>query len=120
MEKIKKYSENKLEKYKYTKIEKRKLKRYLEIIKIKVNAALFKGDEVQANFVLTVSFWKIIEGIFLVNNKPIPPNGSALFYLYRLPKKPSIKKIKLFLNSSVGNRINYGLNLIDWVLEHMK
>lgn len=120
LEKVKKYSESKLEKYKYTKKEKRKLKRYLEIVKIKVSAALFKDDEIQASFILTVNFWKMIEGIFLVNNRPAPPNGSALFYLYKLQKKPTVKNIKFFLVDSIKNRINYGMNLIDWILEHIE
>ena len=54
---------------------------------IKIKAAQKEKDDLKASFVIITSFWTMLEGIWAVNNKPIPPSGSVLVHIKELPRR---------------------------------
>jgi len=64
----------------------------------------------------------LLDGIWAVNNKPIPPAGSVLKYIETLSKVPTHFEDfinKLFLGDTT-ERTSAAIFLIEWVLHNLK
>ncbi|HDX9630616.1 TPA: nucleotidyltransferase domain-containing protein [Bacillus cereus] len=89
---------------------------------IKIQSALKENDELKASYIVHTSTWTLLEGIWAVNNKPVPPVGSVLRYIQTLPNKPihldSLLN-KLFLGDTT-ERIPSATFLIEWVFHNLK
>lgn len=87
----------------------------------KLSAAVSAGDELKAAFLTATNSWKILEGIWVVNDLPIPHGGAVLAHIQDLPEKPDnlgARLDRLFLGT-VEQRAASSLDLIDWVLARM-
>ncbi|WP_282942601.1 DNA polymerase subunit beta [Paenibacillus sp. RC67] len=77
-----------------TPLEERKSTKYwLESALIKIKAAQCAQDDLKANLVVATSSWKILEGVWAVNNKPMPPNGSVLSQLRNIERPDDVEKL---------------------------
>ena len=56
---------------------------------IKIQSALKANDELKASYIVHTSTWTLLEGIWVINNKPVPPAGSVLKYIQTLPNRPN-------------------------------
>ncbi|MCI0764919.1 nucleotidyltransferase domain-containing protein [Bacillus sp. TL12] len=89
---------------------------------IKINAALKVNDVLKASYILNTSTWVMLEGIWVINNKPIPPSGSVLVHIKELSNKPThLDDLlnKVFLGSTT-ERIHSAILIIEWVLFNLE
>ena len=89
---------------------------------IKIQSALKANDELKASYIVHTSTWTLLEGIWVINNKPVPPAGSVLRYIQTLPNIPiHLDELlnKLFLGDTT-ERIPSAIFLIEWVLHNLE
>ncbi|ENQ3111100.1 nucleotidyltransferase domain-containing protein [Bacillus sp. JAS102] len=89
---------------------------------IKIQSALKANDELKASYIVHTSTWTLVEGIWAINNKPVPPAGSVLRYIQTLPNIPiHLDELlnKLFLGDTT-ERIRSVIFLIEWVLHNQE
>ena len=89
---------------------------------IKIQSVLKANDELKASYIVQTSTWTLLEGIWAINNKPVPPAGSVLRYIQTLPNKQiHLDELlnKLFLGDTT-ERISSAIVLIEWVLHNLK
>ncbi|MES5846128.1 MULTISPECIES: nucleotidyltransferase domain-containing protein [unclassified Bacillus cereus group] len=85
---------------------------------IKIQSALKANDELKASYIVHTSTWTLVEGIWAINNKPVPPAGSVLKYIKTLSIVPVNFEDyinRLFLGDT-KDRIKAAMELIEWVL----
>ena len=85
---------------------------------IKIQSALKANDELKASYIVHTSTWTLLEGIWAINNKPVPPAGSVLKYIKTLSIVPVNFEDyinRLFLGDT-KDRIKATMELIEWVL----
>ncbi|GIN58281.1 DNA polymerase subunit beta [Lederbergia ruris] len=105
--------------YKTPKSEMQSIAYWLESSHIKIIAAEEAKDMVKACFVLSTTSWKILEGIWAVNNRPMPPNGSVLYYLRFLDKIPDKEITSMFIGNE-KDRIESAKIIIGWTIDCLK
>lgn len=92
---------------------------WLYTTRIKLKAARAAGDELKTAYLATTNAWKILEGIWAINNLPMPTSSSVLTNVAELPEQPddlTSQLHHLFLGTP-RQRVASSLNLIDWVLD---
>lgn len=92
---------------------------WLRSSRIKINAAKDAGDLLKASFVVATTSWKILEGMWAVNDLPMPPSGTVLAHrkdLTQVPDNWDELFEGLFLDDTLG-RIHASLTIIDWLLD---
>lgn len=94
---------------------------WLESALVKIQAARQAQDEPKASFVVATTSWKILEGIWAVNHKPVPPNGSVLFHLQDLTIGPEDwpETIKALVAGDTKERIDVAVTIIQWLLPRL-
>lgn len=50
---------------------------WLSSTKIKLTAAMNSNDEMKISYLLSTNTWKVLEGVWARNNKPMPPSSLA-------------------------------------------
>jgi predicted nucleotidyltransferase len=88
----------------------------------KINAALKANNELKALYVINTSTWVMLEGIWAINNKPMPPSGSVWVHINELSNRLT-NLDKLLNNMFLGNtteRINSSIKIIEWILLNME
>ena len=91
---------------------------WLQSSLIKIQSALKANDELKASYIVQTSTWTLLEGIWAINNKPVPPAGSVLKYIKTLSIVPVNFEDyinRLFLGNT-KDRIKAAIELIEWVL----
>jgi len=91
---------------------------WLRSARVKIAASDAAHDALRAGFVTATTSWKILEGVFAVNDLPVPPSGALLSCLAGLERTPPdfagcIERLFTDRDSSERNRA--ALWLIDWV-----
>jgi len=95
---------------------KKQISHWLSSTKIKLSSALNAKDAVKINFLTSTNSWKVIEAIWAVNHKPVPPSGSVALFKDSLLHIPFADWFEhLFVGTDVS-RANTMLRIIDWVL----
>jgi len=95
---------------------------WLQSADIKVRAALEAGDELKVAFTVATTSWKILEGVWAVNDKPMPPSGGVSAHLADLtlqPPQPTDWFARLFLGDTSA-RIETSLGLIAWLMPRLE
>ena len=98
--------------------ERRGIGYWLQSADIKVRAALEAGDELKAAFIAGTTAWKILEGVWAVNDRPMPPSGGVSAHLADLSSRPPPAAdwfARLFLGDTSA-RIETALDLIGWLV----
>lgn len=50
---------------------------WLSSVKIKLLSAIKSGDITKLSYLISINTWKVLEGVWAVNNKPMPPSSLA-------------------------------------------
>lgn len=101
---------------------KRETYHWLKSAKIKIQAAFHAGDILKAIFVVSTTSYKLLEAFWIINNKPMPPNGGVLPHLKDLNiGSPYLENWvnNLFLGS-IEMRISTAIDMIDFVTPFLK
>jgi hypothetical protein len=72
----------------------------------------------KAAFVASITSWKILEGVWALNHKPMPLSGAVLHYLAGLDKTPggwTELTEQLFLGDADA-RIEAALVVMGWII----
>ena len=62
---------------------KREIVYWLNSIRLKLNSAFSKQDILLISYLVSTNLWKVLEGIWALNQKPVPPS-SSLYRRYRI------------------------------------
>jgi hypothetical protein len=92
---------------------------WLRSSRVKMAAAADAGDTLKAAFVASTTSWKILEGVWAVNDLPMPPSGTVLARrgdLERVPDGWESLFVRLFLGTDAADRVAAAREAIDWVL----
>lgn len=86
----------------------------------KIRVAMDGGDLLRAAFAAGTTSWGIMEGLWAVNNRPLPPNSSVRPHLCDLAGPPDIqaKYERLFL-ADTPERVRVTLELLDWIIARL-
>lgn len=95
---------------------------WLNASRIKLAAAWEAGDLLRASYIATTSTWKLLEGLWALNNRPMPPAGAMWAHLSDLRLAPDNLETLLeqvFVGGTL-ERLVAMLSLLDWVLVRLE
>lgn len=99
---------------------KRETAHWLVSARTKIAACLEAGDLFRAVYVTSVTSWKILEGVWLANGKPIPPAGGVWAHLGDLAERPAEGWLRDLFMSDGAARATSAVQLIDWILPRLQ
>ena len=91
---------------------------WLRSARIKITASEYGSGLLKAAFITATTSWKILEGLWGVNDLPLPPSGSAPAHLSDLTRRPPglDTLIASLFSGQTADRIAAAITLIDWVI----
>ena len=99
--------------------EKREIVYWLNSIRLKLNSAFSQQDILLISYLVSTNLWKVLEGIWALNQKPVPPS-SSLYRRYRdlnfIPCPDWFDSLLMGDIESKGRMMMYS---IDWILNEM-
>ncbi|PGZ00274.1 DNA polymerase subunit beta [Bacillus cereus] len=122
VKKLKEIAKHEFENYRVSCDKVKSISHWLHSSLIKIQSALKANDELKASYIVHTSTWTLLEGIWAINNKPVPPAGSVLKYIQTLPNRPNrfdelISKVFL---GDTRERISSAIFLMEWVLMNLE
>ncbi len=92
---------------------------WLRSASLKLRAAQAAGDTLRMGYYSSTNSWKVLEGLWALNNKPVPPAGAVWAHLPDLAVRPEGLEAALeqMFTGTTDERAGRTLELIDWVLE---
>jgi len=114
-------AQHSFETYQLPEKERHALAYWLMTARLKLQTALSAEDLLKAAFITSTTSWKILEGLWAANEKPMPPVGSVWAHLKDLSKGSSHVEevLKLLFCGDTQQRIQTALDLIGWILAHL-
>ena len=94
---------------------------WLRSANVKMAAARSAGDTLKAAFVAATTSWKMLEGIWAINDLPMPPSGTVLSRrgdLTRVPDDWDALFERLFTGRNSDERVTTAREIIEWLLAH--
>jgi predicted nucleotidyltransferase len=102
--------------YQSTEKEKMELINLLHDIKVKLSASFHDNDQLKADFLTAAYSWRLIEAVYAVNDKPVPPPCSLIRELPKLKLTPGQKWFSRLYSGDTRERTLTLIDGIDWVL----
>ncbi|MCH5317480.1 MAG: nucleotidyltransferase domain-containing protein [Eubacterium sp.] len=91
---------------------------WLKSTKAKLEAALSGNNETLISYLVSINTWKVLEGIWAVNNIPIPP-ASSLYRRYKdLKVVPFDEWFEKLMTGNAESRAKTMIETISWILTH--
>ena len=97
--------------------EKEEICYWLSATKIKLLSAINSNDEMKVSYLLSTNTWKVLEGVWTKNNKPMPPSSIAFVKNNELTCVPCDNWFNKLLVGDNLSRANYMIDTIDWICE---
>jgi hypothetical protein len=120
MKTLQNMAQEKFEKYKTNDDDKNAIGHWLLSAKIKLMSALENKDNLKSNYLTATNSWKVIETVWAINNKPVPPASRIIPNLKCLEIIPYDKWFNNLFNGDDINKIKSILRIIDWALPLLK
>lgn len=95
--------------------EKEEICYWLSATKIKLLSAINSNDEMNVSYLLSTNTWKVLEGVWAKNNKPMPPSSIAFVKNNELTCVPCDNWFNKLLVGNNLSRANYMIDTIDWI-----
>jgi predicted nucleotidyltransferase len=94
---------------------------WLRSARVKIAAALDAGDARRAAFVAGTTTWKILEGLWAVNVRPVPPSGAVFAEMPALGRVPVDWNLIFdrLLLADAEARGRAAIEVIDWILPRL-
>lgn len=101
--------------------EQRAIAYWLMSARLKMEAALAAHDLFKAAFIASTTSWKMLEGLWASNSKPMPPTGAVWVHLKDLSKGPTDMEalLQTLFIGETQERIQAALDVMGWVLAHL-
>lgn len=113
------YAEKIFLNYRVPEKELRGLVYWLKSTKLKLEAAFSKQDMLSVSYLSATNAWKVLEGMWAVNQRPIPPS-SCLYRKYtELERIPHPDWFRGMFTGDIAVRGKNELDLIGWILENI-
>lgn len=92
---------------------------WLKSASLKLRTARAAGDTLKMGYYASTNSWKVLEGLWALNDKPVPPAGAVWAHLPDLTLRPERLEasLKQMFTGTTDERAGRTLELIDWVLE---
>lgn len=97
--------------------EKEEICYWLSTTKIKLLSAINSNDEMKVSYLLSTNTWKLLEGVWTKNNKPMPPSSIAFVKNNELTCVPYDNWFNKLLVGDNLSRANFMIDMIDWICE---
>lgn len=88
---------------------------WLSSTKLKLKSALNNNDETRISYLLSTNTWKIFEGVWAKNNKPMPPSSLAFQKHNELENVPYENWFSDLLIGEMTSRAKCFISVIDWI-----
>ena len=88
---------------------------WLTATKIKLLSAINSNDEMKISYLLSTNTWKVLEGVWAKNNKPMPPSSIAFVKNGELTCVPCDDWLSKLLVGDNLSRANTMIGIIDWI-----
>lgn len=110
---------DRFERYRTPPREKQAILYWLGSVNIKLRAALAAGDSLKTGYYASVNSWKVLEGLWALSYKPVPPAGAVWAHLPDLTRRPEGLEtaLKQMFTGTAEERAGRTLELIGWLLE---
>lgn len=95
--------------------EKEEICYWLSATKIKLLSAINSNDEMKVSYLLSTNTWKVLEGVWAKNNKPMPPSSIAFVKNNELTCFPCDNWFNKLLVGDNLSRANFMIDMIDWI-----
>jgi hypothetical protein len=97
--------------------DKRALKKWLTSVIDKINVAEKQNNQEKIGFLISNVLWKIIEGLYMINSKPVPASTSAYREVSKLENLPDQFEIKwkTLLTGNVEQRSNITIEFLQFL-----
>ena len=119
LQKLVSCAESLFDNYRISKKEKHEIIPWLKSTKIKLKSAFIKQDMLLASYLVSTNLWKVFEGVWAVNQKPIPPS-SSLYRRYKdLEFIPFHNWFEELLVDDIEIRGKAMIQCIDWILKEL-
>ena len=101
--------------------DKHKLAYWLESALHKMIAAREAGDLLQAAYVASTTSWKILEGLWALNDRPMPPGGAVRAHIQDLTRRPLAleDQWRRFFVGDAPHRVQAAIEIIEWVVPRL-
>ena len=119
---LKEFAGNRFEDYRTPARKKSAIFYWLKSASLKLNAAMAAGDLQQLGYYSSLNSWKVLEGFWALNNKPMPPAGAVWAHLPDLQAVPTDLEASLraLFDGGTLKRAQVMLELTEWLLGHEK
>lgn len=90
---------------------------WLSSTKIKLLSAIKNNDLKKVSYLISTNTWKVLEGVWAVNSKPMPPSSLVFNKHDTLKMVPSVNWFEDLLIGDIHSRSNTMIDIIDWICE---
>lgn len=92
---------------------------WLGSVQLKLEVATAAGDALKMGYYASTNSWKVLEGLWALNGKPVPPAGAVWAHLPDLTKRPEELEgtLQRLFKGTAEERSEAMLGLIGWTLE---
>ena len=113
------FAGNRFETYRTSACEKSAIFYWLKSASLKLNAAMAAGDTQKLGYYASINSWKVLEGLWAYNDKPMPPAGTVWAHVSDLQAVPESLEVSLreLFEGDARRRAQVMLELINWLLE---
>ena len=98
--------------YKTPDKEKKNIVYWLSATKSKLLSAIKNNDDVKISYLVSTNTWKVLEGVWAINNKPIPPSSLA-FNTHNVLSLPLDNWFEGLFVEDILSRANTMIKIID-------
>lgn len=92
---------------------------WLNSTKLKLKSAFSKQDMLLISYLVSTNLWKVFEGIWAVNQKPIPPSSSLYRRYNELKFIPCTDWFESLLTGAIESKGEMMMYSIDWILKEL-
>ncbi len=104
------------DKYQTPKNEKKAICHWLKSTQIKIKSAIDTNNDLMSDYYMSTNVWKLLEGIWAVNNKPMPPSSTTFRSYNNLHIIPFLNWFESLFLTDKKQRNQAMLQIIDWLL----
>lgn len=113
------YARQLFENYSVSASVKKEISHWLSSTRIKLYGALERKDELKVSYLTANTTWKVLEGIWAVNNKPMPPSSLAFANYKKLENIPYENWFEKILSDDIMSRGYSMYKIITWIIERL-
>lgn len=113
------YAKNAFDNYRISEKDKKAIAHWLKSVKIKLQSAFSAKNTLLVAYLTQTNVWKVLEGIWAVNQKPVPPSMSLYRRYSDLEHIPCQNWLGSLLIGDVDTKGKTMIFLIDWIIERL-